>query len=158
MLLLILMKRFLLLYEALELNLRELKEKLRKNGLKVNDVRLGHKYLELDIFSESIIDDIFKIKLITDLNLKEVVNLSEPRTGNPLDIYPKLFEEGRYWECHEVIEPVWREEKDVEKKEILRGLILLATAFVKWQKGQIDVSKSMIDMAFERLKKLRAQK
>lgn len=41
-----------------------------------------------------------------------------------------LFNDGDYWECHEVLEPSWLETEGVEK-HFLAGLILLAAALYK---------------------------
>jgi uncharacterized protein len=42
----------------------------------------------------------------------------------------KLFNEGRYWECHEALEPLWLEAKGLDK-DFLKGVILLAAALHK---------------------------
>ncbi|HEX7002994.1 MAG TPA: DUF309 domain-containing protein [Trueperaceae bacterium] len=42
----------------------------------------------------------------------------------------RLFEAGRYWECHEALEPAWLEASGSEKR-FLGGVILLAAALHK---------------------------
>jgi predicted metal-dependent hydrolase len=58
----------------------------------------------------------------------------------------QLFNEERYWESHEVLEHVWRMSKGVER-EVLQSVILTAAAFVHYQKGESDISLSILRRA-----------
>lgn len=46
-----------------------------------------------------------------------------------------LFQEGRFFEAHEVLEEVWREAEG-EKRRFLQGLILLAATLHQLQAGR----------------------
>ncbi|MFN4073204.1 MAG: DUF309 domain-containing protein [Thermus sp.] len=46
-----------------------------------------------------------------------------------------LFQEGRFFEAHEVLEEAWREAQG-EKRRFLQGLILLAAALHQAQAGR----------------------
>ncbi|ETN87758.1 DUF309 domain-containing protein [Thermus scotoductus] len=46
-----------------------------------------------------------------------------------------LFQEGRFFEAHEVLEEVWREAQG-EKRRFLQGLILLAAALHQAKSGR----------------------
>jgi predicted metal-dependent hydrolase len=50
--------------------------------------------------------------------------------GHTLRDAVALFDDGDYWECHEVLEPTWLESDGVEK-HFLAGMILLAAALHK---------------------------
>lgn len=42
----------------------------------------------------------------------------------------RLWAQAEYFECHEVLEEVWRSETDVQRKRFLQGLIHCAVAMV----------------------------
>lgn len=47
----------------------------------------------------------------------------------------RLWAQAEYFECHEVLEDVWRGEIDVERKRFLQGLIHCAVAMVHVERG-----------------------
>ncbi len=61
-----------------------------------------------------------------------------------------LFNEERFWESHEVLEGVWRVSEGSEK-EALHSLILIAAAFVHFQKGEPDICLSVLKRATTRM-------
>jgi len=104
--------------------------------------------LELDIFSPTAADfetflaaaaPIARPEFVTDLNRApehsaDEVILSKAR---------RLFNAERYWECHEVLEGLWRQ-KQGDEKRLLQGLILLCAAYVHHQKGEGDVALGVL--------------
>ena len=58
-----------------------------------------------------------------------------------------LFNEERFWESHEVLESIWRVSEGSEK-EALHSLILIAAAFVHFQKGEMDRAEKYIAAAW----------
>ena len=52
-----------------------------------------------------------------------------------LEAFLRLFQEGRYFEAHEVLEEAWREAEG-EEKCFLQGLILLAAALHQGAEGR----------------------
>ncbi|MGC9152873.1 MAG: DUF309 domain-containing protein [Vulcanisaeta sp.] len=75
------------------------------------------------------------------LEILDVVNIDvedraseEISEGYAIGKYVELFNEERFWEAHEVLEEIWR----VNRDEGLRGLIVLAAAFVKLQEDEPD--------------------
>ena len=104
--------------------------------------------LEVDIFCPTKADlEIFlataeplaKLEFVTDLNrapehLPDDEILSRARG---------LFNAERYWECHEVLEGLWRQ-KQGEEKRLLQGIILVCAAFVHHQKGEEKVALSVL--------------
>ena len=63
----------------------------------------------------------------------------------------ELFNEQRFWECHETLEQIWRKEPKGPEKEVQQGIILAASAFVHFQKNEDDVCLGMIPKALFRL-------
>jgi hypothetical protein len=111
--------------------------------------------LELDIFTPSRPDfelflsavrPIAEIEFTKDLNLPPL-HRPEPRI---LDEARRLFNDERYWECHEVLEGIWRT-KQGEEKSLLQGIILVCAAFVHHQKGEEAVALGVLGRAVKQL-------
>ena len=100
--------------------------------------------LELDIFCP------------TDADLETFLAAAKPITGTEFvtdlnrapeyltddEVLSKgrwLFNAERYWECHEVLEGLWRQKKEGEKL-LLQGIILICAAYVHHQKGEEGVA------------------
>lgn len=61
-----------------------------------------------------------------------------------------LFNQERFWECHEVLEQAWHPAKGRER-DTIQGLILTAAAFVHFQKGEDDICVSILKRAFAKI-------
>lgn len=61
-----------------------------------------------------------------------------------------LFNEGRFFEAHEVWEEIWRPASG-EKRQTLQGLIQLASAYVHVQRRTFSGGVRLFDKAFSRL-------
>jgi len=104
--------------------------------------------LEVDIFCPSSGDlEIFmatteplaRPEFVTDLNAAPE-HLTDQETFSKARA---LFNAERYWECHEVLEGLWRQKKG-EEKDLLQGIILVCAAFVHHQKGEEEVALSVL--------------
>jgi predicted metal-dependent hydrolase len=62
-----------------------------------------------------------------------------------------MFNEQRYWECHETLEQIWRREPKGEEKDVQQGIILAASAFVHHQKNEDNVCIGMMPKALSKL-------
>jgi len=62
----------------------------------------------------------------------------------------QLFNQERFWECHEVLEQIWHPSKGIER-DIIQGLILTAAALVHAQKDENDISIRMLNKAMAKL-------
>ena len=62
----------------------------------------------------------------------------------------ELFNQERFWECHEVLEQAWHPAKGKER-DAIQGLILTAAAFVHFQKGEEDICLSILKRALARI-------
>jgi len=54
-----------------------------------------------------------------------------------------LFNAERYWECHEVLEGLWRQKRG-EERRVLQGIILVCAAYVHHQKGEESVALGVL--------------
>ncbi|MEM6672477.1 MAG: DUF309 domain-containing protein [Planctomycetota bacterium] len=59
----------------------------------------------------------------------------------------ELFERGEYWESHEALEGPWR----ANRSALYKGLILYASAWVHWQRGNAHGVKAQLQKAREHL-------
>ena len=114
--------------------------------------RVSTEAVEFNMFarSEKELDD--RKKLLTQ-GLFRIVNL------RLLDTPPKivdkeeslaegiqLFNEERFWECHEALEQAWHLSKGVER-DAIQSIILTAAAFVHYQKGEDEICLSILKRA-----------
>ena len=60
------------------------------------------------------------------------------------------FNDGRFWECHEVLEGVWKQ-IDGDEKKLVNGLILVAAGLVHYQKDEDDTCISIFSRALNKL-------
>lgn len=58
----------------------------------------------------------------------------------------RLFNEERFWECHEVLEQAWHVSKGAER-DAIQSIILTAAAFVHYQKGEEEICLSIMKRA-----------
>jgi uncharacterized protein len=58
----------------------------------------------------------------------------------------QLFNEERFWECHEVLEQTWHVSKGLER-DAIQSIILTAAAFVHYQKGEEEICLSILKRA-----------
>jgi hypothetical protein len=115
----------------------------------------SHGALEVDIFCPSRADfDLFLSASgpLYDLEFYRDLNEAPPHKSEEAQISEArdMFNHERYWECHEVLEGVWRLKDGVEKR-FLQGLILVCAAFVHHQKGEEAVALSILRRASRQL-------
>ena len=117
---------------------------------RVINARIASDHVELDV-DVSGLSDIDELRRL-GFEVMEVVNIEdEARVDNELDMgssitkYVELFNRERFWEAHEVLEKIWRSNRD----EGIRGLIILAAAFVKIQENNPGAFKRLMMTAKE---------
>ena len=64
-----------------------------------------------------------------------------------------LFNEQSYWECHEVMESIWRKETIGAERDLQQGVILVASALVHAQRNEMNLCFGMVGKALDRLEK-----
>jgi hypothetical protein len=62
-----------------------------------------------------------------------------------------LFNEQRYWECHETLEQIWRRQEKGDERDVQQGIILAASALVHFQRNEDKVCLGMIPRALAKL-------
>ena len=60
------------------------------------------------------------------------------------------FNDERFWECHEILEAVWKN-CDGNEKFLIQGLILVAAGLVHYQKDEDDICISIFGRALQKL-------
>ena len=63
-----------------------------------------------------------------------------------------LFDKGRYFECHELLEEIWLKSEG-RKKVLLQGLIQAAAGFHKLKQGQPEGAAKLFAKAAQKLRK-----
>ncbi|ABW01581.1 DUF309 domain-containing protein [Caldivirga maquilingensis] len=107
---------------------------LRSLGLSIINVRVASNHIEVDANANNI-DELPPVVGRVIGPILGVVNLSTGNeVSNPFKSFVDLFNEERFWEAHEVLEPTWRVNRDIN----IQGLIVAAAAFVKIQENYID--------------------
>jgi hypothetical protein len=112
--------------------------------------------LELDVFSRTEEDFAVFLSVVEPLaSLEFSRDLNRPPPFLPKDRLVaearKYFNAERYWECHEVLESVWRNVTGDEKL-FVQGVILVCAALVHHQKGEDTVALSVLKRATRQLR------
>lgn len=121
----------------------------------IRDLRIANKFLEFDISIPEQIDINDVIESMKNISsFKELVKVEENLDYDKEAMIKKaiiLFNEEKYWWAHEKLENVWKNSFGDEKK-LLNGIILIAAAFVHFQKDENDVCLSILNRAFNKLR------
>ena len=156
------MARYMLhLKNSSELNRKMAKDILRKSriiasgmNLTLRDCRVSKKYVEFDTtISESDLDELVeKLSSIGPLDhakhvIEEIVE-KEKAISEGVD----YFNNERFWECHEILEGVWKNCNGNEKF-LVQGLILVAAGLVHYQKDEDSICISIFNRALEKLER-----
>ena len=117
--------------------------------------RTSYGALELDLFCPSSSDFellVEAVKPVAHIEFTRDLNIAAPHTSDAeaLSEARSLFNGERYWECHEVLEGVWRTKEGVEKS-LLQGMILVCAAFVHLQKGEKGIALGVLERASKQL-------
>ena len=121
-------------------------------NLILRDCRISKKYVELDTsVPHAFLDELIqKLSTIAPLDHAKHVVEETIEKGDAITQGVSYFNEQRFWECHEVLEGVWKN-IDGEEKKLVNGLILVAAALVHYQKDEDDICISIFNRALEKL-------
>jgi uncharacterized protein len=127
-------------------------------GTIVKNLRVTENAIEFDLY---VLDSKKKEETIAKLEKEFGKKASErdleKEEGTPPDKVEvlkqsiELFNDQRYWECHETLEQIWRREPKGPEKDVQQGIILAASALVHFQKNEDDVCLGMIPKALSKL-------
>src|SRR5579863_9287343 len=120
-----------------------------------NPKRTSTGALELDVFAPSKADfDLFlaAVRPLANLDFSKDLNVAPPFKAETelFDEAWGYFNDERYWECHEVLEGIWKT-KTGEEKILLQGIILVCAAFVHHQKDEPEVALGVMRRAIRQL-------
>ena len=154
------MERYMLhLKNSTDLNRKMAKDILRKSriiasgmNLTLRDCRVSKQYVEFDTtISKSDLDELIeKLSSIGPLDhakhvVEEIVE-KEKAISEGID----YFNNERFWECHEILEGVWKN-CNGDEKFLVQGLILVAAGLVHYQKDEDSICISIFNRALEKL-------
>jgi uncharacterized protein len=122
--------------------------------------RVSTEAVEFNMFarSDQELDD--RKKLLTQRSFR-IINLrlldTPPKVVDKKESLAEgtqLFNEERFWECHESLEQAWHLSKGVER-DAIQSIILTAAAFVHYQKGEDEICLSILKRARAKLASVR---
>ncbi|MDA4130828.1 MAG: DUF309 domain-containing protein, partial [Thaumarchaeota archaeon] len=100
---------------------------------------------------EALTKEYGKFLLERDLTEENKIPPSDQDKKKVVDQSVELFNEQRYWECHEAMEQIWRRETSPQEKAVQQGVILSASALVHAQKDEDTICIGMIPRALAKL-------
>jgi len=118
----------------------------------VRDMRVSTRYLEFDISVKKEELDMVVKNFESLGNLYDARHVVEEKIEKDVALKraKQYFNDERYWECHEVLEGVWKKTHEGEK-DLVQGIILVAAALVHYQKYEDEVCLSIMNRAMEKL-------
>ena len=124
--------------------------------VKIGNLRVSHTAIEFDMFAED--DEIMKksIRPLRQqignlLTVKLLDGMDEKKDQTvAIDEGVNMFNSERFWECHEVLENIWKN-KSGDERRFLQGVILIAIAFVHYQKDEVDICVSILRRSLQKL-------
>jgi predicted metal-dependent hydrolase len=118
----------------------------------VRDVRVSSRYLEFDISISKEYLNILVKKLETIGPLDNAMHIveEEMKKEEAVEKGRDYFNDERFWECHETLEGVWKKSYK-EEKDLVQGIILVAAAFVHYQKNENEICLSILRRAIEKI-------
>jgi len=123
----------------------------------IGNLRVSSQAVEFDLFAKDA-GELEARKSALDSRIGTMVTLKPldqppPPPRGKLEVLGEgiqLFNQERFWECHEVLEQIWHPSKGIER-DIIQGLILTAAALVHAQKDENDISIRMLNKAMAKL-------
>ncbi|HEY6536797.1 MAG TPA: DUF309 domain-containing protein [Candidatus Nitrosocosmicus sp.] len=126
--------------------------------IEVRDIRISSYFIEIDLsvydynqnqLPKTVLSKLDSIGLLLyyeKLSESEMTVTKEDKIEHAIF----LFNMERFWKSHEVLEGIWKMSSGLEK-QILNGLILIAAAFVHYQKNEIDIFISILKRSLKKL-------
>jgi uncharacterized protein len=127
----------------------------KSSNIIIRDVRIARRFIEFDV-SVSEQEGLDRIVLkplsrIADFDNYEIIREENFSKEEAIDKARDLFNNERYWRCHEVLEYIWKRAEG-EEKRLLNGVILVAAAFVHFQKGENETCVNILRRAHDKIK------
>ena len=138
--------------------LRQSRRLTSEMNLILRDCRISKKYVEFDtsILQSKLDELIEKLSSIGPLDhakhvVEEIIEKEEAISEGI-----SYFNNERFWECHEILEGVWKN-CDGDEKFLVQGLILVAAGLVHYQKDEDSICISIFNRALEKLENSNGQ-
>ncbi|HSA97785.1 MAG TPA: DUF309 domain-containing protein [Candidatus Nitrosotenuis sp.] len=120
----------------------------------IRDSRVSTKYIEFDVtIDKSKLDElVFNLKPIAPLDHARHIVEEHIEKEDAVKLGISYFNDERFWECHEVLEGVWKKCYEGER-DLVQGIILVAAALVHYQKFENSICLSVLGRALDKLAK-----
>lgn len=127
----------------------------KPNNIIIRDVRVAQRFIEFDVSlsGQELLDRIVlnALSTIAEFESYEIVKEENLSKEEAIDRARNLFNNEKFWKCHEVLEVVWKQAEGDEKK-LLNGVILVAAALVHFQKGENEICMNILKRADDKIK------
>ena len=132
--------------------LRESRRLASGMDLILRDCRISKKYVEIDTsIQQSSLDQLIeKLSPIGPLDHAKHVVEEIVEKEQAISDGISYFNNERFWECHEILEGVWKNCTGNEKF-LVQGLILVAAGLVHYQKDEDEICISIFNRALTKL-------
>jgi len=121
-------------------------------NLIIRDCRVSSKFIELDVSVPKNVLELLLEKLAPIGKINESRHIIEEQIEKNQLIKDGIFyfNNERFWESHEALEGAWKQCIG-DEKELIQGLILVAAAFVHYQKYENKICLSVLNRALKKL-------
>ena len=132
----------------------ELRQSISGLDMRIGGLRVSTKAIEFDLFTNNeMVDRIVPIassygSLLTTKKLEH--EISTDTIVDTVSTAKDYFNEERFWECHELLEGIWKKSTGAERT-LLQGVILVAAAFVHLQRDEPKICLTMLKKALPML-------
>jgi predicted metal-dependent hydrolase len=132
----------------------------RSGKVIIRDVRVADRFIEFDlsVSDQEILDQVVikALSSIGDMDNFEMLTEENFSKEEGIDRARDLFNDERFWRCHEILEGIWKRSEG-EEKRLLNGVILVAAAFVHFQKGENETCISILRRAHDKIRSGRGE-
>ena len=121
-------------------------------NLTIRDCRVSNKFIELDVSVPKTNLELLLEKLLPIGKIDHFRHIIEEQIEKNQSIKEGIFyfNNERFWESHEALEGAWKQCTG-DEKELIQGIILVAAAFVHYQKYENEICLSVLNRALKKL-------
>ena len=121
-------------------------------NLTIRDCRVSSKFIELDVSVPKTNLELLLEKLLPIGKIDHFRHIIEEQIEKNQSIKDGIFyfNNERFWESHEALEGAWKQCTG-DEKELIQGIILVAAAFVHYQKYENEICLSVLNRALKKL-------
>ncbi|HEY8110860.1 MAG TPA: DUF309 domain-containing protein [Candidatus Nitrosotenuis sp.] len=118
----------------------------------IRDSRVSSKYVEFDVsIDKSKLDELVSnLNPIAPLDHAKHIVEEHIEKEDAIKLGISYFNDERFWECHEVLEGVWKKCYEGER-DLVQGIILVAAALVHYQKFENGICISVLGRGLDKL-------